>query len=186
MTERKPPNASWESWIERQIDEGRRAGAFDDLPGHGRPIDDLERPHDELWWVKAKIQREDVAVTPPTIAIRSERDRVVEAAMSASSESVVREMIGRLNERIRHVNRFGTWGPPSSVAPLDVDLIVERWRQSTPPRPTATTEPPDLAPIGSRWRRMFRLFRRSSRTTNDAMTSNRSHRTSISSSVRSR
>lgn len=154
MTERKPPGATWESWIERQIEEGRRSGAFDDLPGEGRPIDDLDRPHDDLWWVKAKMQREDVAVTPPTIAIRTERDAVVEEAMSASSETEVRKLIERLNERIREVNRFVTWGPPSSVAPLEPETIVERWRQANAHAPSAPPEPP--APATSRRRGLLR------------------------------
>ncbi len=160
MTERKPPDASWESWIERQIAEGRRDGAFDDLPGHGRPIDDLERPHDDLWWVKAKMQREDVAVTPPTIAIRTERDTVVGAAMSAADETEVRELIERLNERIREVNRFVTWGPPSSVAPLDVDVIVERWQRANPPRSSTPAEPAAPAAPGSRRERLLRFLQR--------------------------
>jgi hypothetical protein len=160
VTERKPPGASWESWIERQIEEGRRGGAFDDLPGHGRPINDLDRPHDELWWVKAKLQREDVAVTPPTIAIRTERDDAIAAAMSAASEAEVRELIGRLNERIREVNRFVTWGPPSSVAPLDVDVLVDRWHVANPPQPSVPPEPPVPARVTSRRQRLVRFLRR--------------------------
>ncbi len=161
MTERKPPDSAWESWIERQIDDGRRSGAFDDLPGHGRPIDDLDQPHDDLWWVKAKMQREEVTVTPPTIAIRTERDSVIEAAMTASSESDVRELIERLNERIREVNRFVTWGPPSSVAPLDPDVIVERWAQATRTRPPVRLDAPAPAPapVGRGRRRLLRRFR---------------------------
>jgi len=163
VTERKPPDASWESWIERLIGEGRRDGAFDDLPGQGRPIDDLDRPHDDLWWVKAKMQREDVAVTPPTIAIRTERDTVVAAAMSATTESEVRELIERLNERIRDLNRFVTWGPPTSVAPLDVDVIVERWRQANPPEPSPPPEPPVPPPPPSRLQRLRGILRRGRR-----------------------
>ena len=169
MTERKPPDASWESWIERQIEEGRRDGAFDDLPGHGRPIDDLDQPHDDLWWVKAKMRREEVAVTPPTIAIRTERDTVVEAAMSASDETEVRELIERLNDRIREVNRYVTWGPPSSVAPLDVDDFVARWRQAKPSttqqpselqQPSTTQQPPTPVATTSRHRRLLRVLQR--------------------------
>lgn len=161
MTERKPPDASWGSWVERQIEEGRRDGAFDDLSGQGRPIDGLEHPHDELWWVKAKMQREEVTVTPPTIAIRTERDSAIAAAMTASSESEVRELIERLNERIREVNRFVTWGPPSSVAPLDADVIVERWARARPTRPQVRTDPPGPAPTPAipRGRRLLELLR---------------------------
>jgi len=155
VTERKPPGATWESWIERQIEDGRRDGAFDDLPGHGRPIEDLDRPHDELWWVKAKLQREEVLVTPPTIAIRTDRDTVLERAMAASDEAEVRRLIEQLNDRIREVNRSATWGPPSTVAPLDVEGIVERWRATAPPAATPTAPTEHVAPIVW-WRRLLR------------------------------
>jgi hypothetical protein len=36
------------------------AGQFDDLPGAGKPIPDLAEPHDELWWVRKWLARNDV------------------------------------------------------------------------------------------------------------------------------
>lgn len=144
VTQRKPPGASWQSWIERQIDEGREDGAFDDLEGHGRPIVDLDRPHDDLWWVKAKLRDEDVTVTPPAIAIRLDRDAVLDAAMHASTADEIRSAVESLNERIREVNRRGTWGPPTNVAPLDAERIVERWRDRGVP-PSDANEPLESA-----------------------------------------
>lgn len=41
MTERKPPGTSWETWIEAQIRVAREQGAFDNLPGAGKPLPDL-------------------------------------------------------------------------------------------------------------------------------------------------
>ena len=38
MTERKPPGEAWESCAERNIRAARDEGAFDALPGFGRPI----------------------------------------------------------------------------------------------------------------------------------------------------
>ena len=38
MTERKPPGTSWETWIDAQIRVAREQGAFDNLPGAGKPI----------------------------------------------------------------------------------------------------------------------------------------------------
>ena len=80
MNEHKPPGLSWESWAERQIEEGRRSGLFDGLDGEGKPIDGLDGPHDEEWWVKAKLRREEIDYLPPTIAIRGQRDAAVAAA----------------------------------------------------------------------------------------------------------
>ena len=49
MNEHKPPGLTWESWAERQIEEGRRAGLFDGLDGEGKPIDGLDGPHERNW-----------------------------------------------------------------------------------------------------------------------------------------
>jgi len=42
MTERKPPGVSWESWFEEQIRQAQEEGAFENLPGAGKPLPDLE------------------------------------------------------------------------------------------------------------------------------------------------
>ncbi|MBV9195450.1 MAG: DUF1992 domain-containing protein [Solirubrobacterales bacterium] len=57
MPERKPPGVRFETWIERQIRRAGERGEFDQLPGAGRPLPDLDRPHDEMWWVKQKLRR---------------------------------------------------------------------------------------------------------------------------------
>jgi hypothetical protein len=49
MTARKPPGVGWESWIDKQIREAEERGEFEDLPGAGQPIPDLDKPFDELW-----------------------------------------------------------------------------------------------------------------------------------------
>ena len=61
MTERKPPGVPWEHWIERQIREAEARGEFENLPGKGKPIEDLDRPHDPLWWVKQLVKRENLS-----------------------------------------------------------------------------------------------------------------------------
>jgi hypothetical protein len=38
MTERKPPDLSFTSWIDRRINEAAERGAFDNLPGAGKPL----------------------------------------------------------------------------------------------------------------------------------------------------
>ena len=68
MTERKPPGIGFGTWVERQIREAAERGEFDNLPGAGKPIADLDKPHDELWWVKDKLRREHLSYLPPTIA----------------------------------------------------------------------------------------------------------------------
>ena len=74
MTDRKPPGVEWQSWVERQLEEGRREGMLDNLEGSGKPIPGLDESRDDDWWVKEKLRREGVSWVPPTLAIRAERD----------------------------------------------------------------------------------------------------------------
>lgn len=164
MTERKPPGLSWESWTERQIEEGRRAGLFDGLDGEGRPIEGLDGPRDEDWWVKAKLRRENFDCLPPTIAIRGERDVAVAAALEAGTEVEVRRLVEEINQRIRYVNSHTVSGPPSTVWVVDLESILERWRLGRSDESTAG-EPPDGAPAAVEFtvrdpRRRFRLLSR--------------------------
>lgn len=133
MTERKPPGVSWETWIDRQIREGMERGEFDDLPGHGQPIADVDRPHDELWWVRNKLQREGVSYLPPTLALRKDVEDAQDAITAAGTEAEVRALVADINERIRAVNRQATSGPPSTLVPLDVERAVEQWRSAQRP-----------------------------------------------------
>ena len=129
---RKPPGVSWETWVERQIREGIERGEFDDLPGKGKPIPDVGATHDELWWVRKKLQREQVSYLPPTLAVRKERDDALERIAAAAREVEVRRIVEEINVRIRYVNSHATCGPPSTVMPLDLDDVLTRWRETHP------------------------------------------------------
>jgi hypothetical protein len=132
MTERKPPGVGWESWVEKQIREGIERGEFDDLPGAGKPLTDVGDHHDDLWWVKQKLKREEVSYLPPALAIRRERDDALARIAASASEVEVRRILMELNERIRYVNSHTVTGPPSTLMPLDVEERVERWRADRP------------------------------------------------------
>jgi DnaJ homologue, subfamily C, member 28, conserved domain len=128
MTERKPPGVRWESWIDRQIRRARERGEFDDLPGAGRPIPDLDKPFDELWWVKDKLRREGLSYMPPSIALRKEAQEALQAARCASCEEEVRTIVSELNDKIRAANRRGIQGPSLMLVPYDADRVVRDWR----------------------------------------------------------
>jgi hypothetical protein len=49
-----------ESMVERRIREAIERGEFDNLPGAGKPIADLDQPEDELAWVKRWMKREGI------------------------------------------------------------------------------------------------------------------------------
>jgi hypothetical protein len=135
MTERKPTGLSWESWTEKQIEQGRRDGLFDGLDGQGRPIAGLDGTRDEDWWVKAKLRREEIDYLPPTLAIRGERDAAVAAALDAADEAEARRLIEQINERIRYLNSHTVSGPPSTVWVVDIEPILEQWHAGHPSAP---------------------------------------------------
>ena len=128
MTSRKPPGVGWESWVEQQIREARERGEFDDLPGHGKPLPDVDRPRDELWWVRKKLRRENVSYSPPAISLRREVEEALDEIAAATTEQEVRALVAKINERIRYVNSHTISGPATTVAALEVEETVERWR----------------------------------------------------------
>jgi hypothetical protein len=121
MTQKKPPNMSWESFVERQIREAQDSGEFDNLPGIGKPIAELDKPDDELWWVKNLLKRERLSILPPSLEILRTVERKLENIFRLRDEEQVRRAVGRLNEQIRKANFAITWGPASTIGPLDVD-----------------------------------------------------------------
>ena len=131
MTERKPPGVGFGTWVERQIRQATERGAFDNLPGAGKPIADLDKPHDEQWWVKQKLRREDFAYLPPTMALRREAEEALEAASRAASEAEVRRIVADINRKIVEGNRKAASGPPLNLMPFDVERVVGAWRERT-------------------------------------------------------
>lgn len=128
VSNRKPAGVTWETWVDRQIREGRDRGDFDRLPGHGKPIADLDRPRDELWWLKRKLEREEVSVTPPAIQLRLDVEQTIARLDEFDDEDAVRAHVHTLNQRIRTANRIAHSGPPTTLMPLDIDRMVGRWR----------------------------------------------------------
>lgn len=128
MTERKPPGVGFESWVDKQIRDATRRGAFEDLPGMGRPLPDVDAPYDELWWIKGKMHREGLAYLPPTLQLRKEAEDALEAASRAPSEPAVRKIIADINEKIAAAVRRPPPGPLLGLTPYDVEAVVRDWR----------------------------------------------------------
>jgi hypothetical protein len=143
MTERKPPGVGLGTWVERQIREATERGEFDNLPGAGKPIADLDKagkpiadldkPHDELWWVKDKLRREQLSYLPPTMALRKEAEDALLAASRAGSEAQVRRIVAEINRKIVDGNRKAASGPPPNLMPFDVERVVRAWREGQGP-----------------------------------------------------
>jgi len=121
----------YESWVDRQVREAQERGEFDDLPGAGRPIPGLKRPHDPNWWVKGLIEREKIsAPLPPGLALRREVEQLPSALADVRDEAVARALVEDLNQRILDLRRRPPEGAPVFVPTVDVDAALRRWRES--------------------------------------------------------
>ncbi len=130
MTQRKPWDLSFDSWIDVQIREAQARGLFSDLSGAGKPQANLREADDPMWWAKQFLRREEVSVLPPAIEVRVRAQKLRELLASFPSERAVREAAEALNADIRRVNRTASDGPPTVQAPLDVDALAAQWRDA--------------------------------------------------------
>ena len=135
MTERKPPGTSWETWIDAQIRVATEAGAFDNLPGAGKPLPNLGQEHDPLWWVKQLVQREQISMLPPSLELLRKVETELAAIEKLHDEATVRHRVAALNVEIAKVNATVVEGPPTRLGTLDVDQVVARWRRARSANP---------------------------------------------------
>jgi Domain of unknown function (DUF1992) len=136
MTERKPPGTSWETWIEAQIRVARGQGAFDNLPGAGKPLPYLGQEYDPDWWVKQLVQREQISILPPSLEVLRKVDKELAAIEKLHDEATVRRRVSALNVEIAKVNATVLEGPPTRLGTLDVDQVVARWRRTRSANPS--------------------------------------------------
>ncbi|WP_040166106.1 DnaJ family domain-containing protein [Microbacterium gorillae] len=138
--------------VETAIQQAIRAGAFDDLPGAGKPIPALGTSHDPDWWIRRKIQTEDLrGLGPVALTLRVEDREFADRLDALSRESEVRDAIEDFNARVKRARMQLEGGPPVVTALRDVEAEVAGWRE----RRTAVTEAPSAEPPVAR-RRWFR------------------------------
>ena len=121
-----------EKHIDRLIREAQERGEFDNLPGAGKPIPDLDKPHDEYWWVKKLLEREEISLAPTTLQLRKEVEEAIAKIRAATSEAEVLRIVAGINAAITKANSRAAAGPPSDIAPLDPQEAVRRWRARRP------------------------------------------------------
>jgi len=140
MTERKPPDMSFRSWIDQQINEAAERGAFEDLPGAGKPLPKSEEDAAQAW-LRDYVRREGVSTEeflPVPLKLRKESERLADAAPRLPSEQAVREAAAELNERIMKWRRIPL-GPPIFVPLVDPEELARRWREARPAGPPPAT-----------------------------------------------
>ncbi|EOM77141.1 DUF1992 domain-containing protein [Rhodococcus rhodnii] len=128
MTERKPPDITFESWVDRQIRVAQQRGDFDDLPGTGKPI-----PPDtgEYEWIRRYAEREQLptdAMLPTPLRLRRRVERIADEVRDCRSEADVRSAVAELNREI--VEHLRVPSTPHIPVPLaDIEETVATWRQ---------------------------------------------------------
>ena len=143
------------AFIETAIQVAIRRGEFDDLPGAGKPLEGLGTHHDPDWWIRRKIETENLTgLGPPAILLRTEDRELNDQLDLLGRESDVRTVVEDFNRRVREARRQLQGGPPVVTSPRDVDAEVAAWAERRAVRPKA-------APAEQPRRRRFRVRRRS-------------------------
>ena len=112
-----------------QLRRAREDGAFDDLPGYGKPLTGLGEEQDPDWWVKQLVEREGITVVPPALQLRRDDERLDHELDRLGSETEVRARLVDFNRRVRQVLYSTTGWPPVVTSPRDVEAEVVRWRE---------------------------------------------------------
>jgi hypothetical protein len=144
MTERKPPEISFASWIDQQIHEAAERGAFDNLPGAGKPLPNRGRADDQAW-LRDYLRREGVSaedLLPTPLRLRKEIERLTDTVPELASEQQVREVVAELNRQIAEWRRIPL-GVPVFLPRVDEETMVRRWREGRSGTPEGRSGTPE-------------------------------------------
>ncbi|GAA3612790.1 DnaJ family domain-containing protein [Microlunatus ginsengisoli] len=120
----------YESWVDRQVREAIERGEFDNLPGAGKPITGLNGRQDENWWIRQKLEKEDIrGALPTSLSLRKEIEELPDRLDEERDERNVRELVADLNTRIRDAVARRVEGPVVFIKTVDVETAVEGWRE---------------------------------------------------------
>lgn len=134
------------AYVETAIQQAIRRGDFDHLPGAGKPIPGLGASHDPDWWIRRKIQTEQLTgLGPPALMLRVESAELEDRLDALAREEDVRAALDDFNRRVIEARRQLQGGPPVVTPTRDVDAEVAAWaerRRSRPAEPAADAAPP--------------------------------------------
>ena len=114
-----------EPWIERVIREAQEAGKFDNLPGTGERIPDIDQPYEPGWWARRFVARERHREASAELARAIERE--LPRILSGTVEHEARAGLESLNAEI---NEHNARAPEGNDLPLlEVDRLLREWAQ---------------------------------------------------------
>jgi hypothetical protein len=148
-----------QQWVDLQIREAEARGEFDDLPGKGKPIENLGAQHDPDWWVKRLVEREKITgVLPPALQLRKDDAELGGVLDKLATEREVRRDLEDFNRRVIEARRQLEGGPPVVTPTRDVDAEIAAWVERRRERVSRRT--PDLSRQTGGFERSNRGFRR--------------------------
>lgn len=157
------PNAEQRAaYVETALQQAFRRGDFDNLPGKGKPLPELGGTHDPDWWIKRKIQSENLTgLGPPALTLRTEAAQLESRLDALHSEADVRQVVEDFNARVREARRQLLGGPPVVTALRNLDDEVSAWHERRRAREAASTaareaEAERIAALTRRERRRLR------------------------------
>jgi DnaJ-like protein len=152
---RKPANMSFPDWVDLQIRDAEQQGAFDNLPGAGKPIPGLDRQQNEMEWIANYLRRENVDIAdalPPALRLAKDVETFYERLAEIPTDEKVRAVIEDLNQRIDEAYAKPQLGPPLRVKKIPLDATLARWSELRPELPAPPEPTPDATPPQRRWR----------------------------------
>lgn len=118
------------AFIETAIQQAIKRGEFDNLPGAGKPLENLGSHHDPDWWIRRKIETENLTgLGPPALRLRVENQELDAQLDLEPSETRVREVLDDFNRRVIDARRQLQGGPPVVTPTRDVEAEVRAWRE---------------------------------------------------------
>lgn len=119
---------------EQSIRQAQRAGAFDHLPGAGKPLVGLDSPSDPDWWARDKLRREQADLSqalPVVLRLRREKEGLLGKVLTLPTEERARAHLEDFNARVLHDRRQPVAGPasPPVVSLVDIEEYLVVWRQ---------------------------------------------------------
>ncbi len=120
----KAPGANGESFVERRIRQGQRAGAFDGLALEGKPIPDLGEERPAGWWADSFLQRDQARQR--LVELSAEAAARKSRAWQLDDHEALRAELVAINRDLTAANAEAD--PTDRRDLLDVEAELATWR----------------------------------------------------------